>query len=78
MHAPVSCFQKIGNNYVKLYKYELLRHVDKEDAAAWLVLWAVPVGKLSTALRHGGNLDIQHADFAPVYEAGICSSCLFY
>lgn len=61
----------IGTNYVKLYKYELLRHMeDLEDIAAWLIVWSVPVGKLTVALRRGGNLDPTHEDFDPVYEAG--------
>lgn len=51
--------QKIGDNFVKSYKYELLRHMsDIEDAAAWLIVWSLPVGKLTLALRHGKDLDL--------------------
>lgn len=67
----VLTFQKVGNSYVKLYKYELLRHmVDLEDVAAWLIVWSLPVGRLTVALRNGGELDVYHEEFDPVYEAG--------
>lgn len=43
---------------------------DLEDAAAWLIIWSVPIGRLVVSLRHGGNLDYHHEDFNSVYEAG--------
>lgn len=63
--------QKIGENYVKFYKYELLRHMtDMEDAAAWLIVWSVPVGRLTVALRRGGDLNLGREALAPVFSAG--------
>lgn len=63
--------QKIGVSYVKSYKYELLRHMtDIEDAAAWLIVWSLPVGKLTVALRCGRALDLGDEAFAPVFAAG--------
>lgn len=44
--------------------------LDLEDIAAWLIVWSVPVGRLTVALRHGRDLDFNHEDFDPVYEAG--------
>lgn len=68
-------FQKIGENYVKRYKFELLkRSSDIQDIAAWLVVWAVPVGILVQMLRNGGSLDPEHESFVHVFTAGECCS----
>lgn len=55
---------------MKRYKFELLKKMtDLEDAAAWLVVWAVPLGTLVVLLRDP-YLDFNQEVFAPVFEAG--------
>lgn len=67
-------FQKIGDNFIKRYKYELLKHSsDFEDTAAWLIVWSFPVGTLVDMLRNGGDLNIRHGSFQDVFSAGALS-----
>lgn len=64
--------QKVGEKFVKKYKYNLLKKMtDLEDVAAWLVVWAVPLGTLVTLLRGNPELDLHHEAFAPVFETGM-------
>lgn len=65
--------QKVGDNFIKRYKFELLKRcTDLEDVAAWLVVWAVPIGTLVQMLRGGGDLNIEHESFVSVFSAGEC------
>lgn len=64
-------FQKIGENYVKKYKYDLLKLMtDFEDVAAWLIVWAVPVGTLVLLLKGGRAFDFSEEVFGPVFASG--------
>lgn len=66
------CFQKIGDNFIPRYKYELAKHSsDVEDVVAWLIIWSFPVGVLVGMLRNGGELDTSHVAFDDVHAAGV-------
>lgn len=56
---------------MKRYKYELVKRMtDLEDIAAWLVIWAVPVGTLTVMLKGNRPLDFGKEVFEPVFHTG--------